>query len=504
MHIKVAKILFLWYNILIKLRGVTMINNNKIDRNQSMIISLDEMVPENSIVRVIDAYVHSLDVVKLGYHVHTNKVGRPPYKIQDLIALFIYGYLYYLISSRILESHTYINIEVMWLLNNAHPDHSTIAAFRSKNAEALANTFRDFVCICKDLNLIGGKIVAVDGTKIHANNNKKNNYSKKSLQKKIQHIDEQITEYFSELDKNDKSDIDLKSLSDRKSKYEDLLEKLEESEETQISTVDPDARLMDNKKGGLDVAYNIQATVDAKNGLVIDQYVINAPTDQGELSNAASRAKKILSTKELIVLADKGYYNGEDLEKCLDMCITPVVARQNPPKRKGMYSIDEFVYNPETDSFSCPQNNILTKISGEDAKTTVYANKFACKSCPYKSQCFKQNARRKYRTINKDKHFPAMVKADAIYKVCKKLYKRRQELNEPVFDCIKRQLGFPQLNVRTKRKVEGEVSLLFLGYNLKRVIKLIGNTELIQYLRARRELLFKEIVVFFMPLSIYA
>ena len=298
LHIKlpvsIAKFLFLWYNILIKLRSSTMTNNNKIDRNQTMIISLDEMISENSNVRVIDAYVRSLEVEKLGYHVYTNKVGRPAYNPQELIGLYLYGYMNRVMSSRMLESQTYINIEIMWLLNNAHPDHSTIAAFRSRNAEALTNTFHDFVCICKDLNLIGGKIVAVDGTKIHANNNKKNNYSKKSLTRKIEHINEQIAEYFSELDKNDKSEIDLKSLSDRKSEYEDLLNKIEESQETQISTVDPDARLMDNKKGGLDVAYNVQATVDAKNGLVIDQYVINAPTDQGELSNAASRAKNII------------------------------------------------------------------------------------------------------------------------------------------------------------------------------------------------------------------
>ena len=462
-----------------------MTNNNKIDRNQTMIISLDEMISENSNVRVIDAYVRSLEVEKLGYHVYTNKVGRPAYNPQELIGLYLYGYMNRVMSSRMLESQTYINIEIMWLLNNAHPDHSTIAAFRSRNAEALTNTFHDFVCICKDLNLIGGKIVAVDGTKIHANNNKKNNYSKKSLTRKIEHINEQIAEYFSELDKNDKSEIDLKSLSDRKSEYEDLLNKIEESQETQISTVDPDARLMDNKKGGLDVAYNVQATVDAKNGLVIDQYVINAPTDQGELSNAASRAKKILSAKELTVLADKGYYNGEDLEKCHSMNVTPVVARQNPPKRKGMYSLDDFVYNLETDSFTCPQNNILTKISSEDAKSTVYANKSACKSCPYKSQCFKQNGRRKYRQIIKHEYFKAMSKTDEIFKSMKKLYKLRQELNEPVFGSIKRQLGFPQLNVRTKRKVSGEISLLFLGFNLKRVINLIGNTELVRYFRAR-------------------
>ena len=212
---------------------------------------------------------------------------------------------------------------------------------------------------------------------------------------------------------------------------------------------------------------------------------------------AASRAKKILSTKELIVLADKGYYNGEDLEKCFSTNVTPVVARQKPSTRKGMYSLDEFIYNSETDSFTCPNNNILTKISGDEAKTTVYANKSACKSCPHKSQCFKQEGTREYREIKKDKYFKAMLKADALFQANKELYRRRQELSEPVFGSIKRQLGFPQLNVRTKRKVEGEVSLLFLGYNLKRVIKLIGNTELIKYLRARKKRLYIQIIEFF-------
>lgn len=162
-----------------------MINNNKIDRNQSMIISLDEMISENSTVRVIDAHVRSLDVEKLGYHVYTNKVGRPAYNPRDLIGLYLYGYMSHVMSSRMLESQTYINLEIMWLLNNAHPDHSTIASFRSKNAAALTNTFHDFVQVCNDLNLIGGKTVAVDGTKIHANNNKKRNYSKKTLLKKL-------------------------------------------------------------------------------------------------------------------------------------------------------------------------------------------------------------------------------------------------------------------------------------------------------------------------------
>ena len=477
-------------------------NNNNFNRNQFMMTSLDEMIDENSKVRVIDAYVQTLDVEKLGYKIYTNKVGRPAYNPKDLIGLYLYSYMSKVMSSRTMEQQTYINLEIMWLLNGAHPDHSTIAAFRSKNAEALTNTFHDFTKSCIELGLVGGKVVAVDGTKLHANNNKKKNYSEKSLTKKIEHINEQISQYFSELKKHDSANGDIQTLELRKTTYQDMLEHLENSDETQISTTDPDSRLMDNKKGGLDVAYNIQATVDSKNALVIDQYVTNTPTDQGELSKASSRSQQILSNNDITVLADKGYYNGIDLEKCFSLGVTPVVSRQNVPKRNGMYSLDDFIYNAKKDVFVCPQNKILAKISSDNAQRPVYANKEACRCCPYKSQCFKQGGKHKYRRIVKDTHFKTLLKADNIFKEAKEIYHNRQELSEHVFGSIKRQLGFPQLNVRTKQKVEGEVSLLFLGYNFKRVMNIIGKTELIRYFREHTNSVFEQIKLLLQNLNI--
>lgn len=476
--------------------------NSNFNRNQFMMTSLDEMIDENSNVRVIDAYVQTLDVEKLGYKIYTNKVGRPAYNPKDLIGLYLYSYMSKVMSSRTMEQQTYINLEIMWLLNGSHPDHSTIAAFRSKNAEALTNTFHDFTKTCMELGLVGGKVVAVDGTKLHANNNKKKNFSEKSLTKKIEHIDEQISQYFSELDENDSANGDIQTLELRKSTYQDMLEHLRNSDETQISTTDPDSRLMDNKKGGLDVAYNIQATVDSKNALVIDQYVTNAPTDQGELSIAASRSQEILSNKDITILADKGYYNGIDLEKCFSLGVNPIVSRQNSPKRNGMYSLDDFIYNEKEDNFICPQNKLLRRISNDTSKHQVYANKEACRSCPYKSQCFKQGGKHKYRRIVKDTHFKTLLKADNIFEQSKEIYHNRQELSEHVFGSIKRQLGFPQLNVRTKPKVQGEVSLLFLGYNLKRVMNIIGKTELIRYFREHTNSVFEQIKLLLQNLNI--
>lgn len=182
-------------------------SSDKIDRNQFIMTSLDEMIDKNSKVRVIDAYVEALDVEELGYQVYTNRVGRPAYNPKDLIGLYLYSYMSKVMSSRMMEHQTDINLEILWLLNGAHPDHSTIAAFRSKNSQALTNTFHDFTKTCIELGLVGGTVVSVDGTKLHANNNKKHNFSTKSLAKKIAHIDEQIAEYFSTLDKNDGTNI---------------------------------------------------------------------------------------------------------------------------------------------------------------------------------------------------------------------------------------------------------------------------------------------------------
>lgn len=235
------------------------------------------------------------------------------------------------------------------------------------------------------------------------------------MKRKIESIDEQIAEYLSTLDRNDGKTEKLKGLESRKTEYENMLDELNTTGETQISATDPDSRLMDNKKGGLDVAYNIQATVDAKNGLVIDQYVTNAPTDQGELSKASKRAQEILSKEDITVMADKGYYNGNDLEKCFSLEMVPIVARQNPPKGKGMYSLEEFIYNEESDSFTCPQNKQLTKISKDNSQKVTYANKYACRQCPYKTQCYKQCGRHNYKRIIKDKHFQTLNKTDTLF-----------------------------------------------------------------------------------------
>lgn len=491
-----------------RVRGVAM-KNNTFNRNQFMMTSLDEMISEDSKVRVIDAYVRSLDVKQLGYRVYTNKVGRPAYNPQDLIGLYLYSYMSQVISSRKMEEQSYINIEIMWLLNGAHPDHSTIAAFRSNNAKALTETFHDFTKTCIKLGLIGGTHVAVDGTKIHASNNRKQNFSEKSLKKKIEYIDEKIAEYFETLDRNDKESNDLDTLKKRKEKYENMLEELSNSEETQISATDPDSRLMDNKKGGVDVAYNIQATVDSEHALVVDQYVITAPADQGELPNATARAQEILNKEEITVLADKGYYNGKDLEKCFSLKATPIVARQKTPARKGYFSLDKFTYDEENDSFICPQNAILTRSNRNDVQRVLYTNPSACRSCPCRSKCFKQGGRYDFRRITKDKYFKTYRKADKIFKDNKELFHTRQELSEHVFGSIKKQLSFPQFNVRTKVKVEGEVSLLFLGYNFKRVMNIIGKEELIRYFQEHILLAFYQLKLFLqknreMSFKIYA
>lgn len=445
-----------------------------IDRNQFFYTTYDEMVEQDSFVRYVDKYIQSIDLKLMGFTEYDNIVGRPAYDPRVLISLILYGCMEGCTTSRKLESKAKRDVEYLWLLGGAKPDHSTIAKFKKNNCEAFSNLFYDFVDRCIKSGLISGDIVAVDGTKVRAYNSKKNNYSEKTLKRKIESLERKIQAII----KCEKDKILKEELSDlikRKKQYLQYLEELQNSGDTQISTIDTDARLMDNKRGGLDVGYNVQATVDNENALVVDTYVTNKPADNHELATAALRAKEILSEDEITILADKGYYEGENLQTCFDNGITPIVSKQAAPHKAGRFSMDDYHYNEDRDSFTCPNGAELTRKSKEDAKQIIYSNREACKDCPFKDKCFKSNKRQPYKSIIKNQHFKTYRKADALFEANIELYHRRQELNEHVFGSVKRQIGFPIIYVRGIRSVSAEFCIHFLCYNIKRVINIIKN-----------------------------
>jgi len=318
------------------------------DRNQEILFpaKIDDYIGEENLVRFIEAFVALLDLMTLGFiHAEIKTTGRPSYNPADLLKLYIYGYLNAIHSSRKLEKETHRNIEVMWLLKKLTPDHKTIADFRKNNADPIKKVFKQFVIFCKELDLYGGETVGIDGSKFKAVNSKKSNFNEDKLIKKLKNIEEKIEAYLKELEENDKTESSvnqpdakevkekIKQLEDRKSEYQELLKKLEETGEKQVSTTDPDSRMMMNNQK-FDVCYNVQTTIDDKNNLVVDYEVTNDANDKNQLNEMAGRAKEVLGVESLDVLADKGYYNPEEIKKCVENNTIPCIPEPKPKQPK--------------------------------------------------------------------------------------------------------------------------------------------------------------------------
>ena len=458
-----------------------------IDRYQQGIYSMDDMVDEQSIVRLIDRFIAIQNLDLLGFKKAVPAyTGRPAYSPAMLCKLYVYGYENGIRSSRKLERETYRNIEVMWLMDSLNPDYKTISEFRRENLRPLQKLFREFVKLCKSWDLIGGELIAIDGSKFKASNNKKSNFSRKKIDARLARIDEKINAYFSEMDAADKSETKddtvtaeilpkLEELQERKKQYEAYKKQLDESGENELSTVDPDARLMGNNRGGVEVAYNVQSAVDAKNDIIITYDVITNPSDQHQLGNMINKAKRVLKIKRFTALADKGYYNGKDLLRAKKAKVLAIVARQNPSEPKGRpeeFHTENFQYDESTNTYTCPQGHKLSSGSSTSAKRKVYTNKAACKNCPHKTECIKSDG--KHRTVTRSEYSNLYEEADKRFAENKDLYKRRQEIVEHPFGTIKHTMNGGSFLLRTRRKVRTEIALLFLGYNLKRALNVLG------------------------------
>jgi transposase len=454
---------------------------------------IDDYITENSSVRVIDAFVASLNMEELKFdNAIPAKTGRLSYSPQDLLKLYIYGYNNSIRSSRKLEIESQRNIEVMWLLGKLTPDFKTIADFRKDNKAALKNVFKMFVALCKEWNLFGSELIAVDGSKFRASNSRKNNYSKNKLEKKIKYIEERIDKYIKELEDNDKIERtelvptaeEIKSriseLQSRKAVYEDYKEKLEKENISEISKSDPDARQMKVNNNGIEVGYNVQAAVDDKNKLIVEFDVTNSSADQNQLSEIAIKAKKTLGVDSLECLADKGYYNTEELIKCEEENIISYVAKPVSRNSTGVRDFypDRFKYDSQKNVYICPCNQEL-KFKRKKDGMDVYSNFDACGNCQMKSQCTTSKKGREIcRLDNQD--FLDIV--DSRTEENKDKYQRRQMVIEHVFGTVKRTMNAGYFLTRRFDSVRGELSLTFLTYNLKRVINIFGVKEILRML----------------------
>jgi transposase len=469
------------------------------NRNQINLfpVSLDEGIDSDNEVRIIDLFVESLSIKDYGFRTVFPENGRPAYHPADLLRLFIYGYLNKIRSSRDLEKECKRNIEVMWLLKCLKPDHNTIANFRRDNPKAIKKVFRATVQIAKHFDLIGGKLIAGDSTKLRAQNSKKNNFNQSKIDRHIAYIDNKLEEYTRALAENDRDNRDqiedeINKLDERKTAYRELEDKLKESGESQISLSDPESRQIMVRNNITEVAYNIQSTVDSKHNIPIDYKVTNE-NDSKAMGNMVQRAKSILGTSDFTVLYDKGFHTGSELKTAQDLGVETIVAIPDVPSTSQapnpLFNHEFFRYNKEDDTYTCPGGQVLRTNgswykqrsgSGSISWFKQYKTK-SCRKCPSRSQCTRSE---KERLIQRSEYADYYEANRVNVKEKEQLYKRRQAIVEHPYGTIKRQWGFSY--VLTKKgicRAGSDVGFMFIAYNLRRIGNILTMDVLKEYLK---------------------
>jgi transposase len=469
-----------------------------VSRDQVMLFpdSVEEYITEDNAVRFIDAFVGSLDLGQMGFRrAQPAETGRPAYDPGDLLRLYLYGYLNRVRSSRMLERETKVNIEVMWLLGKLRPDFKTVADFRRDNLTAIKQVCRQFTLLCRKLELFGGELVAIDGSKFKAVNNRRRNFNQARLTKAIKALEEKIDGYLESLDEADAAETDpdkppptapelrakLAELQQRKAKYQALKKGLQESGEKQVSLTDPDARSMVMHHRSTEVGYNVQTAVDEQHQLIVEHEVTNDPTDHAHLAEMAVRAKETLGVEQLEVVADMGYYDGAEVKQCAEAGITTYIPKPltSVNQKRGLFTKQDFVYDQEQDCYRCPAGAELTYRyqSFELNRQIRYYATPKCLGCSLRSKCTTNKRGRRISRWVDEKLLEDMARR---VRARPEMMRRRQQLSEPPFGTIKRAMGHSYFLMRGLHKVGAEMSLTVLSYNLKRVINIIGVKKLIE------------------------
>ena len=463
------------------------------DRSQTLLLpeSVDDYVGPENPVRFIDAFVDGLDLTIAGFaRVVPKWTGRPGYAPKDLLKLYIYGYFNRVRSSRRLEAETHRNVEVIWLLRHLKPDFKTIADFRSDNRNAFRPIFRQFVLLCRQLDLYGRELLAVDGTRIKAVNNKDRNFTRASLTQFINLADAKLDDYLQRLDQSDVTENGtvgsrVKNLAEkiaaigkRRTRCKAMLAELDRTGEDQISLTDPDSRAM-AAHTRVAVGYNVQIAVDVKHKLIVEQQVTNQVVDMGLLTQTAEPAKEILGVEKIAVVADKGYFKIEDIEACEKAGIEPYVPRpqRGPSVKAGLFRKDEFQYDAASDSYICPAGQRLHPYSSSllrGLKKINYVNKLACDDCAIRSRC----TAGKFRTVSRLENEAVLDRMQARLAKRPDVLDRRRETVEHPFGSIKQWMNQGAFLMRGLKKVRAEFSLTALAYNLRRVLNIVEFAEL--------------------------
>jgi transposase len=470
------------------------------DRSQATLFpeSLDEYIAEDNPVRVVDVFVDELDLKDLGFEgAEPELTGRPAYHPGTLLKIYIYGYLNRVQSSRRLEREAQRNVELIWLTGRLAPDFKTIADFRKDNGPAIRRVCREFVLLCRNLNLFSDALVAIDGSKFKAVNGRDRNFTKHKLKARMQQLEESIARYLADLDRADRnpSSVTEARVEHLKQKVEtvkaqmrrlkQLGKQMAKLPDEQISLTDPDARSMaTSARGSGVVGYNVQTAVDAKHHLVVTHEVTNQGTDRAQLASMGKQTQEALGTQKLTALADRGYYAGPEILKCEQAGINALVPKSYTSNNlaKGQFDKRDFRYNAARDEYRCPagQRAIWRYNSFQDGMIQHRYWASACPRCPIKAQCTTGD----YRRITRWEHEAVLEAMQARLEKMPNAARIRRQTVEHVFGTLKSWMGATHFLTKRLPNVKTEMSLHVLAYNLKRAMQIFGVVPLMRAIRA--------------------
>jgi len=470
------------------------------DRMQPALLPhcLEDYVDEENPVRVIEVFIDELDLAALGFSGMTPAAtGRPAYHPSTLLKIYLYGYLNRIQSSRRLECEARRNIELMWLTGRLAPDFKTIADFRKDNGAAVRAVCVQFVELCRRLKLFTGAVVAIDGSKFKAVNNRDKNYTVAKVTGRMEQIDASIARYLRALDRADREEGDvaeaksvrlkerIATLRQQMQALKVMQQRVQDAPDQQVSLTDPDARSMATSgKGTATVGYNVQIAVDAEHHLVVAHEVTNQGYDRQQLVPMAFKAQQATGCEKITALADRGYFNGDQVLACEGTGVAPVMPKTltSGNTKRGLFTGQDFIYDAEKDHYTCPAGQHLTRghaRSDRSGDIDHYRHLTACFTCPLKPRCTAEKAKRDKRW----KHQGVLdAMQDRLDRMPEAMGVRRQTVEHP-FGTLKAWMGATHFLTRTLDKVRTEMSLLVLAYNLKRMITILGVAPLMAAIR---------------------